>query len=119
MRSWTEGAVLDGHAKTLYVRKLDHFDRRSMGTVGSMLDALSQRRARLRVVKEGLDSSVAGHLIIFAVLAERARDEANDIAWRTQEGKAAHKAKGEWQGGVLACGVEADDSLMSIRWRGR
>lgn len=101
-------AVLEGHSKTLYVRKLDRFDRRGMGTVGSMLDALDKRRARLRVVKEGLDSSVPGQRIIFAVLAERAREEAQDIAWRTQEGKDSHKALGEWQGGVIPYGLERD-----------
>ncbi|WP_030370116.1 recombinase family protein [Streptomyces rimosus] len=94
-------AVLEGYSKTLYVRKLDRFDRRGMGTVGSMLDELDKRRARLRVVKEGLDSSVPGQRIIFAVLAERARKEAPDIAWRTQEGKDAHKALGEWQGDIV------------------
>ncbi|MEU0105547.1 recombinase family protein [Streptomyces sp. NPDC006251] len=102
------GAVLEGHSKTLYVRKLDRFDRRGMGTVGSALDELDKRRARLRVVKEGLDSSVPGQRIIFAVLAERAREEAQDIAWRTQEGKDAHKALGEWQGGTVPFGLERD-----------
>ncbi|WP_196218249.1 recombinase family protein [Streptomyces blattellae] len=101
-------AVMEGHSKTLYVRKLDRFDRRGMGTVGSALDELDKRRARLRVVKEGLDSSVPGQRIIFAVLAERAREEAQDIAWRTQEGKDAHKALGEWQGGVVPYGLERD-----------
>lgn len=111
-------AVLEGHAKTLYVRKLDRFDRRGMGTVGSMLDALDKRRARLRVVKEGLDSSVPGQRIIFAVLAERAREEAQDIAWRTQEGKDSHKALGEWQGGTVPYGLERDpDHKGRIRHR--
>ncbi|MGK5728834.1 recombinase family protein [Streptomyces sp. URMC 124] len=111
-------AVLEGHAKTLYVRKLDRFDRRGMGTVGSMLDALDKRKARLRVVKEGLDSSVPGQRIIFAVLAERAREEAQDIAWRTQEGKDTHKALGEWQGGVVPYGLERDpDQKGCIRHR--
>ncbi|KWT60608.1 hypothetical protein ADL21_18340 [Streptomyces albus subsp. albus] len=111
-------AVLEGHSKTLYVRKLDRFDRRGMGTVGSMLDELDKRRARLRVVKEGLDSSVPGQRIIFAVLAERAREEAQDIAWRTQEGKDAHKALGEWQGGVVPYGLERDpDHKGRIRHR--
>ncbi|MGW7270825.1 recombinase family protein [Streptomyces sp. NPDC054864] len=111
-------AVLEGKAKTLYVRKLDRFDRRGMGTVGSMLDDLDKRRARLRVVKEGLDSSVAGQRIIFAVLAERAREEASDIAWRTQEGKDSHKALGEWQGGIVPFGLERDpDHKGRIRHR--
>ncbi|WP_338932624.1 recombinase family protein [Streptomyces netropsis] len=111
-------AVLEGHSKTLYVRKLDRFDRRGMGAVGSMLDALDNRRARLRVVKEGLDSSVPGQRIIFAVLAERAREEAQDIAWRTQEGKDTHKALGEWQGGIVPYGLERDpDQKGRIRHR--
>ncbi|MBT2528196.1 recombinase family protein [Streptomyces sp. ISL-99] len=110
-------AVLDGDSKTLYVRKLDRFDRRGMGTVGSMLDELDTRRARLRVVKEGLDSSVPGQRIIFAVLAERARDEAHDIAWRTQEGKDAHKALGEWQGGVVPYGLERAEEKGRLQLR--
>ncbi|MFF3975268.1 recombinase family protein [Streptomyces sp. NPDC001828] len=109
------GAVLTGHSKTLYVRKLDRFDRRGMGAVGGTLDELDRRRARLRVVKEGLDSSVAGHRIIFAVLAERAREEAADITWRTKEGKDSHKALGEWQGGILPFGVERDDAKGRVR----
>ena len=38
-------ALLEGLAKTLYVRKLDRLSRRGMGHVGTLLDALQHRAA--------------------------------------------------------------------------
>lgn len=85
-------AVLDGESKTLAVWKTDRFDRRGMGAVGRMLDEFDMRRARLVSVSEGLDSSKGGRMV-FAILSERAREEAKDIALRVKIGHDSHKAE--------------------------
>jgi site-specific DNA recombinase len=86
-------AILDGRSKTLAVWKTDRFDRRGMGAVGRMLDEFEKRRARLVSVSEGLDSRKGGRMV-FAILSERAREEAKDIAARVQIGHDSHKAEG-------------------------
>ncbi|MFI6939568.1 recombinase family protein [Streptomyces sp. NPDC050418] len=86
-------AIMDGRAKTLGVWKADRFDRRGMGAVGRMLDEFDRRQSRLVSVSEGLDSSKGGR-VVFAILSERARDEAKDIAARVKAGHDAHKAEG-------------------------
>lgn len=88
------GAVMEGLSKTMIVWKTDRFDRRGMGAVGSMLDEFDRRRARLVCTTENLDSSTPGARMIFAMLAERARDEAKDIGVRVSVGLDAHKAMG-------------------------
>ncbi|MFD7788720.1 recombinase family protein [Streptomyces nojiriensis] len=86
-------AILKGRSKTLGVWKTDRFDRRGMGAVGRMLDEFDRRQARLVSVSEGLDSAKGGRLV-FAILSERAREEAKDIAKRVKMGHDAHKAEG-------------------------
>ncbi|NYI06056.1 recombinase family protein [Allostreptomyces psammosilenae] len=86
-------AILDGKSKTMGIWKTDRFDRRGMGAVGRMLDEFEDRRARLVSIIEGLDSSQPGVRTIFAMLSERARDEAKDIALRVKTGHDAHKAE--------------------------
>ncbi|WP_326792060.1 recombinase family protein [Streptomyces sp. NBC_00841] len=97
-------AILDGLSKTMAVWKTDRFDRRGMGAVGRMLDEFDQRRARLVSVSEGLDSSKGGRMV-FAILSERAREEAKDIALRVKIGHDAHKAEGRRGTGVPPFGV--------------
>jgi site-specific DNA recombinase len=97
-------AVLDGHSKTLAVWKTDRLDRRGMGAGGALLDELDRRRARLVSVHEGLDSRRGGR-IVFALLSERARDEAKDISERVQVGLDAHRAQGRAPGGRPPFGV--------------
>nr|WP_167455492.1 recombinase family protein [Streptomyces tirandamycinicus] len=97
-------AVLDGKSRTLYVWKTDRLSRRGMGQVGLMLDDFEKRGARLVSVTEGLDSS-RGSRMVFAILSERAREEARDIAMRTKTGGDAHKAEGRWPGGVVPFGL--------------
>lgn len=87
-------AVLDGKSKTLAVWKTDRFDRRGMGAVGRMLDEFDRRRSRIVCVVEGLDSSQTGSRIVFAIMSERARDEAKDISTRVNLGHREHKAGG-------------------------
>ncbi|WP_328896004.1 recombinase family protein [Streptomyces sp. NBC_00236] len=86
-------AVIDGKSRTLCVWKTDRFDRRGMGAVGRMLDEFDRRHARLVSVSEGLDSAQGGRMV-FAILSERARDEAKDIARRVKIGHDSHKAEG-------------------------
>ncbi|WP_069763410.1 recombinase family protein [Streptomyces sp. LUP47B] len=86
-------AVMAGKSKTLAVWKTDRFDRRGMGAVGRMLDEFDRRRARLVSVSEGLDSSKGGR-VVFAILSERAREEAKDMAQRVKSGHDSHKAEG-------------------------
>ncbi|WP_406113851.1 recombinase family protein [Streptomyces sp. NBC_01014] len=86
-------AIMDGRSKTLGVWKTDRFDRRGMGAVGRMLDEFGRRQSRLVSVSEGLDSSQGGR-IVFAILSERAREEAKDMAKRVKIGHDSHKAEG-------------------------
>ncbi|MET8856296.1 recombinase family protein [Streptomyces sp. NPDC004579] len=86
-------AIMDGRSGTLAVWKTDRFDRRGMGAVGRMLDEFDRRQARLVSVSEGLDSGRGGR-VVFAILSERAREEAKDIAQRVKTGHDAHKAEG-------------------------
>ncbi|PJM94421.1 hypothetical protein CG719_19555 [Streptomyces sp. CB01373] len=86
-------AIMDGKSKTLGVWKADRFDRRGMGAVGRLLDEFDRRQARLVSVSEGLDSSQGGRMV-FAILSERAREEAKDMAKRVRIGHDSHKAEG-------------------------
>ncbi|MEU3608629.1 recombinase family protein [Streptomyces sp. NPDC035033] len=100
-----KAAVLAGRSKCLAVWKTDRLDRRGMGAVGSLLDELDRRRARLVSITEGLDSSKGGR-IVFAILSERAKDEAKDIALRVQTGLEAHRIIGRAPGGKPPYGVK-------------
>lgn len=100
----------------MYVWKTDRLSRRGMGAVGRQLDDFDKRRARLVSVVEGLDSSRGGR-IVFAILSERARDEAQDIALRTKTGGDAHKAEGRWPGGVVPYGLEHVSGTGKLRRR--
>ncbi|MFD0069934.1 recombinase family protein, partial [Streptomyces sp. NPDC127574] len=86
-------AIMDGRSRTLGVWKTDRFDRRGMGAVGRMLDEFERRQSRLVSVSEGLDSSRGGR-VVFAILSERAREEARDLASRVKIGHDSHKAEG-------------------------
>lgn len=85
--------IMDGKSKTLAVWKTDRFDRRGMGAVGRILDEFDRRQSRLVSVSEGLDSAKGGR-VVFAILSERAREEAKDIAKRVKIGHDSHKAEG-------------------------
>lgn len=99
------GAVMAGEVKTLAVWKTDRFDRRGMAAIGSALDEFDRRKARLYVLQENLDSSQAGTRIVFAILAERAREEIKDLTLRVTTGKVAARTAGRWPGGVTPYGV--------------
>lgn len=87
-------AVFDGLSKTLAFWKTDRFDRRGMGAMGRSLDEFDRRSAGLVSVTEGLDSRQPGARIVFAILSERAREEAKDITLRVNTGLLAHRLEG-------------------------
>jgi site-specific DNA recombinase len=97
-------AVLAGRSKTLAVWKTDRFDRRGMGKVTPLLDELEKRRARLVSTSEGLDSSRGGR-VVFALLSDRAMEEAKDISKRVLIGLESHRAIGRAPGGPLPFGL--------------
>lgn len=98
-------AVFDGLSKTLAFWKTDRFDRRGMGAVGRMLDEFDRRRSGLVSVTEGLDSRQPGARIVFAILSERAREEARDISLRVNIGHEAHRVEGRRGTGVPPYGL--------------
>ncbi|WP_329101134.1 recombinase family protein [Streptomyces sp. NBC_01439] len=98
-------AVLEGLSRTLYVWKTDRLSRRGMGAVDRLIDDFKPRGARIVSVTEGLDSSQRGVRMVFGILSDRAREEAEDIAMRTKTGGDAHKAEGRWPGGVVPYGL--------------
>lgn len=98
-------AVLDGLSKTFAVWKTDRLDRRGMAVVGRLLDEFDRRNARLCSVTEGLDSSRGGRLV-FAILSERARDEAKDISLRVRTGHQDHKLINNRGTGVPPFGIQ-------------
>ncbi|MFD3361643.1 recombinase family protein [Streptomyces albidoflavus] len=99
-----KAAVLARRSLTLGVWKTDRLDRRGMGEVGNLLDELDKRRARLVSISEGLDSSKGGRMV-FAILSERAREEAKDISLRVQIGLDSHRILGRAPGGKPPYGV--------------
>lgn len=107
-------AVKSGLSKTLYIWKTDRLSRRGMGHVGLLLDEFDKHAARIVSVTEGLDSG-KGSRMVFAILSERARDEAKDIALRTKSGVDAHKAEGKWLGGVTPYGLECPKGTGKLR----
>ncbi|WP_202205100.1 recombinase family protein [Streptomyces xanthophaeus] len=110
-------AVMDGRSKTLGVWKTDRFDRRGMGAVGRMLDEFDRRQSRLVSVSEGLDSSKGGR-IVFAILSERAREEAKDIAKRVKAGHDAHKAEGRRGTGRPPFGLRSTPGSGTVEHHG-
>lgn len=101
----TEAVLTDGLSKTLAFWKTDRFDRRGMGAVGRMLDEFDRRKAGLVSTTEGLDSRQPGARIVFAILSERAREEAKDIALRVNTGHEAHRLEGRRGTGLPPYGL--------------
>ncbi|MFD7610982.1 recombinase family protein [Streptomyces sp. NPDC059828] len=108
----TSAIIEGGKSKTLYVWKTDRLSRRGMGAVDRLIDEMEPKGARIVVTSEGLDSSLPGMRMIFGILADRARQEAKDIAMRTKIGGDAHKAEGKWPGGVPPYGLEVVDGKL-------
>ncbi len=106
-------AVLSGTTGNLYVFKLDRLSRLGMGHVGTLLDDFERQGARLVADQDGLDSAMPGHRIVFAILSERAREEAKDIATRTGVGIHAAKRDGLWRG-VAPYGLTADPETRKL-----
>ncbi|MFE1872613.1 recombinase family protein [Streptomyces sp. NPDC059496] len=107
-------AVIAGLSKTLYVYKTSRLSRRGMGQVGTLLDQFDQRRARIVVTVEKIDSS-KGSRMVLAILSEQAREQAAEIAHWTKVGGDAHKAEGRWPGGVTPYGLECPKGSGKLR----
>ncbi|MGW1673768.1 recombinase family protein [Streptomyces sp. NPDC002324] len=106
-------AIVAGLSKTLYVFKTSRLSRRGMGQVGLLLDTFEERRARIYVVAEHMDSRKARGM--FAWVSEQARDQAKDIAEFTKIGIDAHKAEGRWPGGLAPYGLECPKGTGKLR----
>lgn len=107
-------AVLTGISKGLAVWKTDRLSREGMGKVGVLLDEFDKRGASLVSVSEGLDSRKGGRLL-FAILSERAREEAAEIAFRVTNGINAHKEEGCFTGGNAPYGLRATGKKGAMR----
>ena len=92
--------VSDAPGRTLYVWKIDRLSRRGIGQVGLVLDRLEETRSRVVFVRDGLDSSVQGHRMVIAILAEQARQESANTSTRTRSALAHRKREGLWPGGL-------------------
>ncbi|MGW1533339.1 recombinase family protein [Streptomyces aureus] len=101
--SATAAIITLGLSKTLYVFKTSRLSRRGMGQVGLLLDAFEERKARIYVLAESIDSTKSR--MILAILSEQARDQASDISQFTKLGIDANKAEGKWNGGVTPFGL--------------
>jgi DNA invertase Pin-like site-specific DNA recombinase len=85
--------------RTLVVWKLDRLSRRGIGQVGLVLDRLEAVRSRVIFVKDGLDSSVPGHRMVIAILAEQARTESENTSARVRSALEHRRRAGRWPGG--------------------
>lgn len=107
-------AIMDGKSKTFIVWKLDRFDRQGAGSVLSAVDRLEERRARLVTKVEHFDSSVKGTRTFIALYAERAREDAEDIAVRVVNGIQSHKVMGRKGPGVAPFGLTHDSETGKV-----
>ncbi|MFC7828210.1 recombinase family protein [Streptomyces sp. NPDC057375] len=106
-------AIVAGLSKTLYVLKTSRLSRRGMGQVGLLLDTFEEKKARIYVCAEHLDSRKSR--MVLAFLSEQARDQAKDIAEFTKIGIDANKAEGRWTGGVTPFGLESPKGSGKLR----
>jgi site-specific DNA recombinase len=90
--------VINQEAEALIVPTLDRLSRRGMRHIGEMLDAVEAAQGRIIFGKENLDSGNPGSRAIIAFLAERAREEAQAIAWRIEQWHEGCRLKGKWTG---------------------
>jgi site-specific DNA recombinase len=90
-------ALLDESIGTLYVAKLDRLTRRGMAHIGAILDDLERVSGRIVFVADGLDTSKPGARQVIAILAEQARAESDNIAWRIEQWHAHNRRNGLWK----------------------
>lgn len=109
----TEAITRAGLSKTLYVFKTSRLSRRGMGQVGLLLEGFEQKRARIFVCAEGIDSRHSR--LVLAILSEQARDQVSDLSQFVKIGMDANKAEGSYTGGVLPYGLMADDGKQIHR----
>jgi len=89
-------AVVSQEIEALIVPAVDRLSRRGMRQVGEMLDAVEGAGGRIIFVREVLDSSQPASRAIIAFLAENARAEARNIAWRVATWHEGRRLNGLW-----------------------
>jgi site-specific DNA recombinase len=89
-------ALLNQEIEALIIPKLDRLSRRGMGQVGLLLDDLERVGGRIISVGDGLDSSQPGARQIIAFLAEQARTEVLNTAWRVEQFHEGARRAGQW-----------------------
>jgi site-specific DNA recombinase len=89
-------ALINQEIEYVFVPTVDRFSRCGMGQVGPVLDELEKVGGRVIFVKENLDSSDPTSKLIVAVLAERARAEADQISWRIEQFHETARRMGLW-----------------------
>ncbi len=89
-------ALVNQEIEYLFAPTVDRFSRRGMGQVELVLGELEEVGGRIIFVKEGLDSSDPNSRLIIGVLAERARAEADQIAWRVEQFHETARRMGLW-----------------------
>jgi DNA invertase Pin-like site-specific DNA recombinase len=94
-------ALVNREIEYLFVPTVDRFSRHGMGQVGLVLDELEKVGGRIIFVKEGLDSSDSNSRLVIGVLAERARAEADQIAWRIEQFHETARRLGLWVPGSV------------------
>ncbi len=90
-------ALTERRIETLYVAKLDRLTRQGMGEVGLLLDDLEQVGGRIVFIGDGLDTSQSGARQIIGFLAEQARAESDNIAWRVWLWREYNRRMGQWR----------------------
>jgi site-specific DNA recombinase len=89
-------AVVRREIEALIVPAVDRLSRRGMRHIGEMLDAVEAAGGRIIFVRELLDTSQPASRAIIAFLAEQARSEARNIAWRVETWHEGRRLKGLW-----------------------
>ncbi|MFE3711488.1 recombinase family protein, partial [Streptomyces scopuliridis] len=79
-----------------------------------VLDSVAEAGGRIVSVRDGLDSSVSGQRIVFAVVSEQARSESENISTRVRSARAEARRLGKWPAGSPPYGtiVAPDKTIL-------
>jgi site-specific DNA recombinase len=105
-------ALIERRIETLFVAKLDRLTRQGMGEVGLLLDDLAQVGGRIVFVGDGLDTSQPGARQIIGLLAEQARAESDNIAWRVWLWREYNRREGQWRRPRPYGFIQTDDGKL-------
>ncbi|WP_167140223.1 recombinase family protein [Diaminobutyricimonas sp. TR449] len=109
--------IREGEADVLAVWKFDRWSRQGLGAVADLVAALDHRERLTEAKKgtpalfvalgDGLRSDQPAWRIIASVLAEVARQERENIRYRTKSSIAKLKRSGRWSGGTVPLGYQS------------